>query len=164
MTAERLHTKCQQCHLFVEENSDAGPDTAAWLHLYGECELCEETNSSHSAEPGPSAPLEFWEQFGPRLMRARFVKSPAWPTLAGSDPCTNPVFAAFLAEFPDTAPVDSPNFVLSWATQFLGADWQEKFPARVTAEHIDGARRGVGHIYRTGLILRADREGTPVGD
>ncbi|WP_159599969.1 hypothetical protein [Agromyces humi] len=156
--AERTYTKCSSCHLFVEENPDAGPGTAPLVHLYGECDICEETNDNHGASPGPSAPMDWWRQFGPDLMRARFTDPPAEPTSDDRDPRLNAALCEFIDAFPNLAPVDVPHHVLAWAVDNLQHDWAEKLPSGVTQDDVDGARRAIGQVYRTGLRLEAERE------
>jgi len=69
-----VYEKCRDCHLFIEENDTGGdPEIAPFVHLYGSCDACAETDASHAATPGGGhATLAWWKANGPALMRARF--------------------------------------------------------------------------------------------
>ncbi|BDZ52653.1 hypothetical protein GCM10025867_48940 (plasmid) [Frondihabitans sucicola] len=69
------YEKCSACHLFVDRNDSFDDDDtlAPYVHLYGECDLCVETDESHEARPGGGrGTLDYWKANGPDLMKARF--------------------------------------------------------------------------------------------
>lgn len=71
------YEKCRDCHLFIDVNDvEYDDDTlAAYVHLFGECDLCVETDESHEARPGGGrGTLDYWKANGPDLMKVRFVE------------------------------------------------------------------------------------------
>ena len=76
LTGEQVYTKCEDCHLFVEPNSDdegvADYGLAPYVHLHRGTPDDEALDATHNARPGEAASLDFWKKYGPYAMRARF--------------------------------------------------------------------------------------------
>lgn len=71
-----IYTKCQHCHLFVEENypPDVANGAAPYVHLHRGDDYDEVIDGSHEAEPSNQAyTLNYWRTQGPMEMRLRFV-------------------------------------------------------------------------------------------
>ena len=67
--------KCAHCHLFIEPNDVEDADgIAPYVHLTRGDEADDLIESTHDAEPsGEIHPLEWWKEYGPAEMRARFM-------------------------------------------------------------------------------------------
>lgn len=71
-----MYWKCQECHLFVDNNPDheTDPSVAAYLHLHRGTPDDEALDETHEPWPGGEPhTLWWWRENGPYAMRARFI-------------------------------------------------------------------------------------------
>ena len=68
------YEKCRECHLFIEENVDSGPDIAPFVHLTRGDAADDAIDETHEAKSsGEIHTLAYWRKNGPDKMRERFV-------------------------------------------------------------------------------------------